>query len=311
MTGPAKELLSEFELIDVIVGELGEAAAGEWVRLGPGDDAAVTALPAGAELVSSIDALVAGTHFPPAAAADLVGYRSLMVSASDLAAMGADPAFALVAVSLEQADADWLRALARGMARACRELKLPLTGGNLTRGPLTISVSVHGHVPAGGALRRSGARPGDGVYVTGRLGGAAAALARGGLARASLGGEDGLDQLARRYFLPRARIEAGRVLRGIASSLIDLSDGLVQDLGHICAASGVGVELSAELIPVEAGASLDQALSGGDDYELCFTAPAPPPDLGVPVTRIGQVVDGAGVTVDGRPVSGGYRHFDA
>lgn len=304
MTGP----LTEFELIDAIVRELGDAASGPWVRLGPGDDAAVTALPPGAELVSSIDALVAGTHFPRAAAADLVGYRALMVSASDLAAMGADPGFALVAVSLEQADAGWLRALARGMARASRELGLPLAGGNLTRGPVTISVSVHGHVPAGRALRRDGAGAGDHVYVTGRLGGAAAALARGGLERLQDGA---LDPLARRYFLPRARIEAGQALREVASSAIDISDGLVQDLSHICAASGVGVTLSAASIPLEAGASLDQALTGGDDYELCFTASRPPGDLGVPVTRIGQVVSGSGVTVDGRVASGGYRHFGA
>lgn len=301
--------MTEFELIDAVVRELGDAAVGEWVRLGPGDDASISALPADAELVSSIDALLADVHFPRAAGAELVGYRALMVSASDLAAMGAEPSFALVALSLERADVAWLRALARGMARASRAIGLPLAGGNLARGPLGISVSVHGHVPAGTALRRDGARPGDDVYVTGTLGGAAAALARGGLERCA--GPDGLDALSSRYFLPHARIAAGRALRGRASSAIDVSDGLTQDLGHVCAASGVAIELAAAALPLAPGATLEHALGGGDDYELCFTAVREPGDLGVPVTRIGRVVAGAGVSVDGRPVDTGFRHFGA
>lgn len=300
--------MNEFELIDVIVAELGATAAGEWVRVGPGDDAAVTAVPAGAELVSSIDALVAGVHFPSAAGAELVGYRAVMVSASDLAAMGAAPGFALVALSLERDDADWVRGLARGMARAAREVGLRIVGGNVARGPVTIAISVHGYVPAGGALLRAGARPGDHVYVTGALGAAAAAVARGGLDRCVTDAD--LDALSRRYFLPQARLAQGRGLRGFASSAIDLSDGLLQDLGHVCRASGVGAELSAAAVPVAAGASLEQAMTGGDDYELCFTARGTPPDLGLPVTRIGSIVAEPGVRLDGRPAAGGYRHFD-
>jgi len=298
--------VNEFELIDEIVHALGRAAAGTWVRLGPGDDSAVTAVPPGAELVSSIDALVADVHFPGAADPELIGYRAMMVSASDLAAMGAGPGFALVALSLERDDAAWLRGLGRGMGEACIELGLPLVGGNLARGPVTIAVSVHGFAPAGTALRRSGARPGDGVFVTGSLGLAAAAVARGGLDAARPGD---LDPLAAGYFRPRARLEAGQRLRGVATSLIDLSDGLLQDLGHVCTASGVGAELVGAAIPVADGVRREHVLGGSDDYELCFTAPAEPPALGIPVTRIGTIVAEPGVRLDGAPASGGYQHF--
>jgi len=298
--------VNEFELIDQIVDALGAAAAGEWVRLGPGDDSAVTAVPEGAELVSSIDALVADVHFPAAAAPELVGYRAMMVSASDLAAMGAAPGFALVALSLEHDDVAWLRGLAAGMGEACGTLGLPLVGGNLARGPLTIAVSVHGFVPAGGALRRRGARLGDAVYVTGRLGAAAAAVARGDLEAAR---PEALNALQRGYFRPRARLQAGQALRGVASGLIDLSDGLLQDLGHVCRASGVGADLEGARIPVAEGASLDHVLAGSDDYELCFTAADEVPDLGVPVTRIGRIGAEPGVRVDGAAAGGGFQHF--
>ncbi len=301
--------MNEFELIDVVVAELGDAAAGHWVRTGPGDDASVTAVPDGMELVSSIDALVGGVHFPVEAGPELIGYRALMVSASDLAAMGADGGFALVAISLEHGEGAWLGALARGMGRAARACGIAVVGGNLARGPLTLAVSVHGYVPAGGALLRSGARVGDDVFVTGRLGAAAAAVARGGLPH--LTSEAELDELSRRYFMPTARMAEGRALRGFATSAIDLSDGLLQDLGHVCAASGTGVELASAAVPVAGGATLAQALTGGDDYELCFTGRGEPPALAVPVHRIGRMVAGGGVRLDGRPAGGGYQHFGA
>ncbi len=205
-------------------------------------------------------------------------------------------------------DPQWTRQLAAGMARAAEAAGVPVVGGNIARGPLTITVSVHGWVPEGEAITRAGARPGDGVYVTGELGGAAAALARGGLADRHV--EADLDALDARYFLPAPRLEAGRRLRGSASAAIDVSDGLLQDLGHLCRASGVGAELDSALVPVMAGANLEHALSGGDDYELCFTAAVEPGDLGVTCTRIGAVVPGSGITLDGLPVSAaGYQHF--
>ena len=198
--------------------------------------------------------------------------------------------------------------LARGMARAATDAGVAVLGGNLARGPLTIAVSAHGYVPEGEALLRSTARPGDQVFVTGALGAAAAAVARGGLE--SCVREDDLDDLSQRYFLPRARMAAGEALRTWASSAIDLSDGLLQDLGHICMSSRVGVELDSTAIPVAPGATLEQALSGGDDYELCFTSRKDPPVLDVPVQRIGRVVAEPGVRLDGRPAAGGYQHFD-
>ncbi len=300
--------MNEFDLIAEILDELGAVTGGAAVRVGPGDDAAVTGAPEAADLVSSIDAVVGDVHFPALAGASLIGYRSLMVSLSDLAAMGADPGFALVALTLPEMDAEWTRQLASGMARAAQAASAPLVGGNIARGPLTITVSVHGWVPEGSAITRAGARPGDGVYVTGELGGAAAALARGGLAdRQSVADLDALDA---RYFLPMPRLEAGRRLRGSATSAIDISDGLLQDLGHLCRASGTGAELDGACIPVMAGAELQHALSGGDDYELCFTAAEEPAELDVTCTRIGTVVAGSVITLDGQPVSAaGYQHF--
>lgn len=300
--------MNEFELIAEILDELGAVTGGPAVRVGPGDDASVTRAPEAADLVSSIDAVVGDVHFPASAGASLIGYRSLMVSLSDLAAMGAEPGFALVALTLPELNAQWTRELAAGMARAAKAAGAPVVGGNIARGPLTITVSVHGWVPEGAAITRAGARPGDGVYVTGELGGAAAALARGGLAdRRS---EADLDALDARYFLPTPRLEAGRRLRGAASAAIDVSDGLLQDLGHLCRASGTGAELESSSIPVMAGAELEQALGGGDDYELCFTCDREPGDLGVRCTRIGSVVPRAGIMLDGRPATAtGYQHF--
>jgi thiamine-monophosphate kinase len=300
--------VNEFDLIEEILDELGAVSGGAAVRLGPGDDAAVIAAPEGADLVSSIDAVVGGVHFPVSAGASLIGYRSLMVSLSDLAAMGADPGFALVALTLPEMDGGWARQLASGMARAAEAASVPVVGGNIARGPLTITVSVHGWVPRGSAITRAGAEPGHGIYVTGALGGAAAALARGGLGECQV--EADLDALDARYFLPAPRLEAGRRLRGSASSAIDVSDGLLQDLGHLCRASGTGAELDGACLPVMDGAELEHALSGGDDYELCFTAAGEPVELGVACTRIGTVVAGSGITLDGRPVSAaGYQHF--
>ncbi|MCB1685710.1 MAG: thiamine-phosphate kinase [Pseudomonadales bacterium] len=300
--------MDEFELIDQIVAELGAVSSGDDVILGPGDDASVLRPPPGEVLVSSIDALVAGVHFPAAADPELVGYRALMVSLSDLAAMGASPAQVLVALTLSDGDVDWVRGLARGMRRAAESAGVKLPGGNIARGPLNITVSVNGFCPEAMLLRRAGARAGDHIYVSGELGGAAAALGRGGLEKYN--GSASLDKLASRYFQPEARLGAGMALRGVAHSAIDVSDGLLQDLGHLCRASAVGAELDSTLVPVCAGATLEQALTGGDDYELLFTAPATIPALGFSVHRIGTIVPGAGVRVDGKETGQrGYRHF--
>ena len=299
--------MTEFELIDAILATLGDRAAGPLTRVGPGDDAAVITVPRGMDVVSSIDTLVADVHFPADAAPWLIGYRAIMVSASDLAAMGAEHGWLIVGLTLPIPDVDWARALTEGMRAALMRANLRLVGGNIARGPLALGVSVHGCVPAGRALLRSGARPGDLIWVTGTLGGAAAALARGGLA--TYRSPEELDELARRYFLPEAQIGAGAVLREQASAAIDISDGLLQDLGHLCRASGVGAELDLDAIPITPGATLTHALSGGDDYELCFTA-ASPPRLGVPVSCIGRIVATPGIRADGNDLgSAGFQHF--
>lgn len=293
--------MNEFELIDGIVRELGDAAEGGII--GPGDDCSVLAPPPGELLVSSIDTLVGGVHFPLDAPGERVGYRALMVSLSDLAAMGALPAQVLVAMTLEETDQRWALAVAAGMREAALEVAAPILGGNLARGARSITVSVAGFCPEPMLLRRSGARPGDAIYVTGELGAAAAAVALERLAVAD-------DPLTRRYFRPRARIEAGLALRGVASSAIDVSDGLLQDLNHLCEASGTGAMLEGDRIPVAPGAALDHALHGSDDYELLFTSPAAPEDLPVACRRIGSMVAGGGIRLDGEAVAiKGYQHF--
>ena len=166
--------MDEFRLIDTVLGVLGDRAAGEWIAVGPGDDAAVIKSTPGCDQVASIDSLVAGVHFPELAPADLIGYRAMMVSLSDIAAMAATPRYVLIALVLPDGDPSWVQSCARGIAQAAEECDVYVCGGNFSAGPLSITVSVHGEVPAGNALLRSGARPGQGVYVSGALGGAAA-----------------------------------------------------------------------------------------------------------------------------------------
>jgi thiamine-monophosphate kinase len=291
--------VNEFELIDAIIDVLGPAAEGGLI--GPGDDCAVVAVPPGQLLVSSIDTLVSGVHFPADAAGELVGYRALMVTLSDLAAMGAEPAEVLVALTLEETDQRWALAVAAGMREAIADTGGSILGGNLARGPRSVTLSVHGFCAEPDLLRRNGAKPGDGIFVTGALGAAAAAVALDRL-------DDPSDPLTVRYFRPRARVDAGRVLRGRASAAIDLSDGLLQDLDHVCQASGVGAELDPAAIPVAAGAELEHALGGGDDYELLFTAREKPE--GVEAWRIGTVSADSGIRLDGEPAAiKGYVHF--
>lgn len=291
--------MNEFELIDEILSVLGETARGGVID--PGDDCAAIVLPEGELLLSSIDTLIGGVHFPEDAPGQLVGYRAMMVSVSDLAAMGATPIQLLVAMTLEEKDKKWALEVAGGMAEAARETGGAILGGNLARGPRSITISVHGSCPPAEVLQRTGAAVGDGVYVTGPLGSSAAAVAA-----QCLGELD--DPRTRRYFRPRARIEAGVALRSIATSCIDVSDGLLQDLGHICKASGIGAELVSAEIPIGEGASLDHALHGGDDYELLFTTALPTSDLDA--VRIGTIVEETGIRLDGAPVAiKGYQHF--
>jgi len=293
--------MNEFELIDEIIRVLDETAQGGVI--GPGDDCSALEPATGELLVSSIDTLVGGVHFPLDAPGALVGYRAMMVSLSDLAAMGATPVQVLVALTMAASDQPWALEVASGMRDAARLTGARILGGNLTRGPRAITLSVHGSCPAALVLRRSGARAGDGIYLTGPLGAAASAVAQDLL-------DDPANPLTERYFKPLARLDAGLALRGVASSAIDVSDGLLQDLSHLCRASGVGADLESERIPVAVGASLDCALHGGDDYELLFTAASDPPVADWSCYRIGTVVEMSGIRLDGRPVDAtGYQHF--
>ncbi len=286
----------EFGLIERYFGEpeRGNAAAG--VITGIGDDAAVLAVPPGAMLVSAVDTLVEGRHFPPGSPAASVGHRVLAVNLSDLAAMGADPGWYLLSLTLPELDEDWLAGFSAGLRQLARRSGIALVGGDTTRGPLAVSVQVLGFTAPGSALLRSGARPGDLLFVSGSPGEAAAGLAlelaagtgagagAGGSAGdpAPGGGNPATQHLRRRFRFPEPRLALGRALRGLASACIDVSDGLAADALRLAQASGCGLGIDADALPLSAelieisGAeqALVQALSGGDDYELCFTVPA-------------------------------------
>ena len=313
--------MSEFALIERI---RRRARSRDDVLLGIGDDAAVLALPPGQQLVAAQDTLNIGVHFPPGTAAADIGWKALAVNLSDLAAMGAEPAWCLLSLSLPAADAAWLDAFLDGFCALAERHGVALVGGDTTRGPLSISVAIHGFVPPDTALTRAGANIDDEVWVTGTPGDAAAALSLGDAADA---------WLRQRLDRPTPRIAAGVGLRGLASACIDVSDGLVADLGHVLAASRVGAEIELARLPVSAalGAVLSGdarwqlQLGGGDDYELCFTAPrarhaevrAALDASATPATVIGRIVDAPGCRVrapDGsawQPRHGGFDHFDA
>ena len=296
--------MGEFELIDDIVAAF-ESGDTPWMRAGPGDDAAVLRVPEGFELASSIDSFLAGVHFPAGAAPELIAYRSLMAALSDLAAMGAEPAWALVALNLPEPDRDCAAAIAKGVAEAARDAGVVIAGGNLARGALALTVSVHGWAPAGTLLLRSGARPGDSICVSGPLGGAALALQTADPA-ASMPGR--LTALECSYWRPQPPFALAARLRSRASSCIDISDGLLQDLGHLCRASGLGAGLTGSAVPLARGAGLGHALVGSDDYALCFTTG----DAGLrrDFAVIGEMTDKPGLMLDGKPAAvSGYSHF--
>ncbi len=290
--------MNEFEIIDRITQILGPAARADCVLVGPGDDAAIVSVPPGFELAVTTDTLVAGRHFPADAPGDLVGCRAMGVNLSDLAAMGAEPSFCVVSLTVPTADMAWIEACARGIAEYATRYGASIVGGNIARGPLAVTITAHGVVPAGECLLRSGAKAGDTVFVSGTLGvGHAALLA---------------DDL--RFYRVEPRIDLGQALRRSASAAIDISDGLLADLSHICRASGVGARLTLEAMPVAVGVEPQTALTCGDDYELLFTA-SELPDVDEPVTAIGEIVEGDGVAVLDRgrvlPMdkAKGYQHF--
>jgi len=302
---------SEFELIQRYFSRPARHAL-----LGVGDDAALLRPDAGAELAVSTDMLLEGRHFAKGADPRLLGHKALAVNLSDMAAMGATPRWATLAIALPAADEAWIAAFAEGFYALAARFDVDLVGGDTTRGPLTLCVGILGEVPAGLALMRGGARPGDDIWVSGELGGAALALEQPGNAAA-----------AKRLHQPEPRVELGERLRGVAHAAIDVSDGFAQDLGHILERSGAGAVVEYALLPKAPCADpvLRQrcVLSGGDDYELIFTAPhatrgqieALSVSLGLALTRVGSIQPGDAklqlLDAHGKPmaVARGFDHF--
>ena len=314
--------LGEFELIESYFRRGFPASAA--VSVANGDDCAGLMLPPGEQVLTSVDTLVESVHFPVDAPAEALGYRSLMVAASDLAACGATPHAFTLCLTAPELEESWLAAFSAGLARAAADCGMALIGGDTTRGPLALSVQVLGSAPVGSALLRGGAAAGDDIYVSGSLGDARAALAYLHCESPA----DSQRELLQRYWYPRARLVLGQALRDIASAAIDLSDGLAADLTHILQASEVGADIELQRLPLSSAllaadeAAHNTALAGGDDYELCFTAAPSQREaiaglahrLALPLTRIGQTRAAAGLRcVDGQgkdhPLPSGYRHF--
>ena len=308
------ESLNEFSLVREFFSDF---SRGKATVIGPGDDCAVLRLPEDTQLATSSDTLIEGCHFPFESSGDDIAYRAIATSTSDLAAMGAKPLACVISLSLPEIDIAWLEDFKQGLSSAIRCFSLPLVGGDLTRGPLTITVTVYGSLPVGRYLLRSGAKLGEIVLVSGTLGDAAAGLAF--LKNEWKPKSDDREFLVRRFFRPESRLDLAASLLDIATSSIDISDGLLADVGHIASESGLSIQIDVKKIPLSPALSkldnkqqvLKWALSGGDDYELCFTMPAnknTPPGC----TPIGFTAPGAGVRCEGFDnisSEGGYRHF--
>jgi thiamine-monophosphate kinase len=321
--------LGEFELIDRFFsrGEpLQRLESG--VILGIGDDAALLKLPEGSDLVAAVDTIVAGRHFPEGSDPRSVGHRALAVNLSDLAAMGATPAWATLALTVPGADPDWLQRFSAGFLELADAHGVSLVGGDTTRGPLTVSVQILGHAPHGTALRRSGAQAGDVLAVSGTLGDAGAGLCFTAAPPISVSRE--IAELIRRFEYPTPRVRLGLSARGIASAAMDLSDGLAGDLPKLARASGLAASVAVERLPLSsamravatAEQARDWAVGAGDDYELLFAVPArryaelngAADQLNLTLTAIGELRSGTGVTwsLNGEhfsPKAAGYDHF--
>ncbi|MFE4109554.1 MULTISPECIES: thiamine-phosphate kinase [Kosakonia] len=302
------------------------------VETGIGDDCALLNVPEKQTLAISVDTLVAGNHFLLDIDPADLAYKAIASNLSDLAAMGADPAWLTLALTLPEANEDWLQAFSDSLFEQLNYYDMQLIGGDTTRGPLSMTIGIHGYVPVGRAMKRSGAKPGDWIYVTGTPGDSAAGLA---ILQQRLVVDDSADAqyLLKRHLRPTPRVLQGQALRNLASSAIDLSDGLISDLAHVLKASSCGARIDLNALPfsdairrhVTPDQALRWALSGGEDYELCFTVPelnrgaldVAIGQLGAPFTCIGQIsadIEGLHFTRDGKAVTldwKGYDHFAA
>ena len=264
----------------MIAGYFANLTGQSGVALGIGDDAALLNVTPGQQLVMASDTLVAGVHFPETASGREVATRALCVNLSDMAAMGANPRWFTLALTLprDKANTEWLADFSGGLGDIAERHNVALVGGDTTSGPLTLTLTLVGEVAAGEALTRGGAGPGDAVFVTGSLGDGAAALE---LITNDRSLHRNSDRLLQRFYCPEPQIQAGLKLRSVASACIDISDGLMADLGHICKASGVSAVIQTEQLPIATEIlelspldALEWALCGGDDYQLCFTVAA-------------------------------------
>jgi thiamine-monophosphate kinase len=317
-------MIGEFE---IIARYFTRATRDPDVVLGVGDDAAVLA--AGGLMAVTVDTLIPGVHFPDSLAPHLLGHRLMAVNLSDLAAMGARPRWCTLALTMAKVDELWLDGFSRGLFELAERYAVSLVGGNLARGPLNLTLQLIGSVERAALLTRGGGHVGDDIYVTGTLGDSSAGITLIN-ERSSAPQGSAAAALKERFYRPMPRVEAGLALGPLATAAIDISDGLLADLGHVCKASACGATLDVERVPVSAELlslfppqeALAHALGGGDDYELCFTAPpsraaeveAALEATGTPVRRIGQLVAGQSVICRRagepyEPTLRGYRHF--
>ncbi|MEM1404171.1 MAG: thiamine-phosphate kinase [Pseudomonadota bacterium] len=301
----------EFDLISQYLSDFDR---GPSVALGVGDDAALLKLVTGEVLAVSTDAAIEGRHFPVGAPADRIAYRSVAAAASDLAAMGARPLGFTLSLTVPEADEAWFSTLREGLADASQSFALPLVGGDLTRGPLALVITVFGGVIDGKALQRDGAKVDDVLYVDRTLGDAAMGLQ---VLTSELALEDEAAEAAlQRFWRPMPALVLGVSLAGVATAAIDLSDGLLADLEHVAKASGVAIHVHIDQLPLSGvlnsafnrEEALSLALSGGEDFALCFTLP---PQVQAPAgcIAIGDVRAGSGVHCGAQPAETGYRHF--
>jgi thiamine-monophosphate kinase len=318
---------AEFTLIDRYFRGLTDQ---DGVIIGVGDDGAIIGSDPLSQIVVATDTLVESTHFPVTAEARQIATRALSVNLSDMAAMGALPKWFTLALTLpnEFTSESWLQSFSSGLAQIAAQHSIALIGGDTTAGPLTISITMLGEVPAQGALLRSGAQSGDCIYVSGTLGDGAAALDMIDSENSKFPQNQ---RLLTHFYCPQPQVELGLGLRNFASACIDISDGLVADLGHLCEASQVNADIYAAKLPVHSDLKqlperqyIQWALSGGDDYQLCFTVPEAQQkpfevwagEKKIPITAIGKMstIDSQPlVRVDGQPAelaTGGYSHFN-
>lgn len=278
--------LDEFSIIQKYFSSLGES---QGISLGVGDDCAILDIPKGKQLAVTVDTLVEGIHFPVRASPADIAHRSLRVNLSDIAAMGADPHWFTLALTLPEVSDSWLHQFSQALLTDALSFGCALVGGDTTAGPLSITIQVLGTISQGKPLIRGGAQEGDSIYITGSLGEGAAALslfdATSDLARIAT--KDTLNRLLQRFYRPEPRLKEGAYLRDLASAAIDISDGLIADLGHIAKSSGLGANIELDRLPIaswllalaEPSYIEDWVLFGGDDYELCFTVPNRNKDL--------------------------------